>query len=77
MLKDVQESQLLLKQYFLHNLLHTQNNQNILCEIMLELHTQKLIKLLLIKERFFEQPSSGGWRGKYSGCMASGLSRAP
>ena len=36
----------------------------IVAEMMLELHNQKLIRLLRIKERFFEQPSSGGWRGK-------------
>ena len=39
-------------------------NIAIVAELMLELHKQKSIKLLRIKERFFEQPSSGGWRGK-------------
>ena len=36
-------------------------------KVMLELHTHKdkVIKLLRIKERFFQQPSSGGWRGEY------------
>ena len=39
------------------------DNIAIVAELMLELHNKKMIKLLRIKERFFEQPSSGGWRG--------------
>ena len=33
-------------------------------ELMLELHKEGVIKLVRIKERFFEQPSGGGWRGE-------------
>ena len=44
--------------------LEDMDNIAIVAELMLELHQQKVIKLLRIKERFFEQPSSGGWRGK-------------
>ena len=47
--------------------LEDMDNIAIVAELMLELHNKKLIKLLRIKERFFEQPSSGGWRGKRSG----------
>ena len=49
--------------------LEDMENIAIVTDVMLELHAQKLIKLLRIKERFFEEPSSGGWRGKYSRCM--------
>ena len=40
------------------------DNIAIVAELMLELHQQKAINLLRIKERFFAQPSSGGWRGQ-------------
>ena len=46
---------------------NTMDEVAIVGEVMLELHSRKAIKLLRMKERFFQQPSSGGWRGGYRG----------